>query len=584
MKAQIQQKPQINAENLELKNNKIEKVFVYPEGSIIYSASSDNAIYVLTDKNKLLIFEKNSTNKKFLTINISPSIKKDESKLQTKEKNSQIWSNDFGNHAFIKHDGCIYYYNPYFKEDQNLKEINLIYKEKYYLEPYSIAFNEEIKSQDEFEILLSDYNSEIYNIKFKIVDKKEIKIEYFEKVLTFKSKFELEQEEYLYKDKEIKDNEKEEEKNDLELDMDFEDINMISFEKGERIIDMKIHINKNNENDIEKVIIACTKNMIFKFIGKENTFAELFKKYSNNSEILLKSYRIFPNKSTSKNYNSTHLQILPSYTTTKNKQIAFGCMGGFGYCFGEIGDNKDNNNNNLSNIFVFNYRKPKYITESKIPLFTLNDNSASKINVYPIMACQSKLHIIILYDNCLLFINKITQRYIHSYKLTTKFIDMFYNKFKNSIYLYSNKEVHILSLEGEEKNAWTNYIEIGQYDLALNEVPKDDDERRAMIHKLKADYLYKEKKYELAGKEYSLSNEAFEHICYKFLREGKFSGLITYLEMIKTYKLNDFDIRSINNELFINKYLVYTWLAELLLNEENNKNENNELKMKIIII
>jgi hypothetical protein len=54
-------------------------------------------------------------------------------------------------------------------------------------------------------------------------------------------------------------------------------------------------------------------------------------------------------------------------------------MGGFGYCFGEIGDNKDNNNDNLSNIFVFNYRKPKYITESKIPLFTLNNNSASKI-------------------------------------------------------------------------------------------------------------------------------------------------------------------------------------------------------------
>jgi hypothetical protein len=59
MKTQIQQKPQINVENLELKNNKIEKVFVYPEGSIIYSASSDNAIYVLTDKNKLLIFENN---------------------------------------------------------------------------------------------------------------------------------------------------------------------------------------------------------------------------------------------------------------------------------------------------------------------------------------------------------------------------------------------------------------------------------------------------------------------------------------------------------------------------------------------
>ena len=57
-----------------------------------------------------------------------------------------------------------------------------------------------------------------------------------------------------------------------------------------------------------------------------------------------------------------------------------------------------------------------------------------------------------------------------------------------------------------------NYIEIGRFDLALNSISKDDYEKRAIIHKLKADYLYKQKKYELAGKEYSLSNEPFEHI------------------------------------------------------------------------
>ena len=180
--------------------------------------------------------------------------------------------------------------------------------------------------------------------------------------------------------------------------MDFDDINMISFEKGERIIDMRIYHNKNknNENDIEKIIIACTKNMIFKFIGKENTFGELFKKYSSGSEILSKSFRIFPNKSNSNNYNSTRLQILPSYTNTKNEKIVFGCMGGFGYCLGEIEDNIDDNtkNDNLSNIYVFNYRKPKYVSESKIPLFSFGDNSNSKNTLYPIMACQSKL-----YDN-----------------------------------------------------------------------------------------------------------------------------------------------------------------------------------------
>ena len=586
MKAQTPQNPQTKIEQLELKFKDVDKIFVSSEGSILYSTSCDNALYALTDQNKLLIFEKNSTNKKYITIDFTPGIKKDESKLQTKENKTQIWCNDLGNHILIKHNGCIYYYNPYFKEELKLKEIELNYNSKYYLEPYSIAFNEEINSQDEFEILLSDYNSEIYDIKFKIIDKKDVKIEFFEKVHTFKSKFELEQEEFLEKDKETKDNEKEEDKNDIELDMDFDDINMISFEKGERIIDMKIYHNKNknNENDVEKIIIACTKNMIFKFIGKEKTFVELFKKYSNGSEILSKSFRIFPNKSNSNNYNSTRLQILPSYTNTKNEKIVFGCMGGFGYCLGEIEDNIDDNtkNDNLSNIYVFNYRKPKYVAESKIPLFSFGDNSSSKSNLYPIMACQSKLHIFVLYDNCILFINKITHRSINTYKLSTKFIDMFYNKYKNSLYLYSNKEIHVLSLEGEEKCAWTNYVELGQYDLALDEIPKDDDETRANVHKLKADYLYKQKKYELAGKEYSLSNEHFEHICYKFLREGKFSGLISYLEMIKTYKLNDFNIRSINNELFINKYLVYTWLAELLLNEESNtnKNKNNELVFK----
>ena len=572
MKTQYQQ----NQESKELKFNKIDKIFINQDATNIYSTSSENALYILTDKNKILIFEKDSTNKNYIQINIDQYIQKDQTKFQTKENQNKIWNDDLGNHVIIKYNGNIFYYNPYFRSDLNLKEIILEYKSKYYLEPYSIAFNEEIKSQDEFEILLSDYYSEIYNIKFKIIDKKEIKIDYLEKVYSFKSKFELDQEKYSCKenDENNKEENKDEDKDKDELDFDFDDLNMVSFEEGERIIDMKIY----NKNKDEKIIIACTKNMIFKFIGKEKSYIDYFKKYSDNSDILFKSYRKFPNNSNSFNYNLTHLQILPSYTATKNQKTVFGCMGGYGYCIGEIEENienKENEVNNLDNILVLNYKKPKYMGEPKIPLFSMDDNS--KLNIDPIMACQSKLHIFILYDNCLLLINKITQRYVNTYKLSSKLKDMFYNKYKNSLFLYTDKEVFNLSLEGEDKYAWTNYIEIGNYDLALSEISKDDDDTKAIIHKLKADYLYKQKKYELAGKEYSLSNEPFEHICYKFLREGRLSGLISYLEMIKTYKLNDHNIRNINNELFINKYLVYTWLAELLLNEEN---KNNELILK----
>ena len=40
------------------------------------------------------------------------------------------------------------------------------------------------------------------------------------------------------------------------------------------------------------------------------------------------------------------------------------------------------------------------------------------MNSDPIMACQSKLHIFVLFDNCFLTINKITRRFVNSYKLT----------------------------------------------------------------------------------------------------------------------------------------------------------------------
>ena len=48
--------------------------------------------------------------------------------------------------------------------------------------------------------------------------------------------------------------------------------------------------------------------------------------------------------------------------------------------------------------------------------------------------------------------------------------------------------------------------------------------------------------------------------------------------MIKDYKLNDKNNQAINNELFINKYLVYTWLSTLLINEEKNEKMKKKLE------
>ena len=99
MKAQTQQNP----ETIDLKFNKIEKIFINQESTNIYSTSSENALYILTDKNKFLIFEKNSTNKNYLQINLDQYIQKDKTKLQTLEKENRIWSDEIGNHVLIKY-------------------------------------------------------------------------------------------------------------------------------------------------------------------------------------------------------------------------------------------------------------------------------------------------------------------------------------------------------------------------------------------------------------------------------------------------------------------------------------------------
>ena len=89
---------------IEFRFNLIERVFQNPDAKNIYSTSSESALYLLTDKSKFLIFEKNSTNKNYLQLNLVPCLPKEENKSQTKNNNSQIWVNDSGNHVLVKHE------------------------------------------------------------------------------------------------------------------------------------------------------------------------------------------------------------------------------------------------------------------------------------------------------------------------------------------------------------------------------------------------------------------------------------------------------------------------------------------------
>ena len=78
----------------------------------------------------------------------------------------------------------------------------------------------------------------------------------------------------------------------------------------------------------------------------------------------------------------------------------------------------------------------------------------------------------------------------------------------------------------------------------------------------------KRKKYLESATEYAFSDEIFEQVCLKFLSINNSKSLIRYLSLI-----NHFRIRGKNDSKdknFIEKYLINTWLLELLI----GKNEN----------
>ena len=58
---------------------------------------------------------------------------------------------------------------------------------------------------------------------------------------------------------------------------------------------------------------------------------------------------------------------------------------------------------------------------------------------------------------------------------------------------------------------------------------------------------------------------------------NQYQALLKYLNLTRTSKLSNYNKKDdIKN--YIPKYLVYTWIAELLIEQENNLEKNNELK------
>ena len=533
--------------------NKRPEINVYPlqkmhyqiSGKILYITSCvKNITFILTDEDSFYVIDnskEHGTNKYSLHSTIDP---KNKIKFQSNEIHSQIWCHKLGHHAIIKYKNEIYYYNPNLLKEK-VQELNFFYEDKY-LQPYAVAFNDDyFEPNDTGEILFSDYNSDIYKLQITISGQNAIRI--FGRIFSFK--------------------EKEETDNEL---------NYFNLSKGDRILDMKLlysskyNILSGNKGTEGKniIIMAITNNILFQFQGKDS-FENVFENYSIKDGSILKGYKSFLGNEKMDNFKFSKIQYINQYllsskedNKTETKGVLFGFMTKSGYILAR-----------LNNLF-------DYIPQNQFTVFTYvcnNNNEMEKVgrkgNNIPsiIKVCQSVNHIFFLYKERLVIVNKLTNRIIHIKYLNEQFFDMFYDEIQNGIFIYNGIHVYKIGLEHEFKYLWIDYVEVGNYELALKTVTSEDKNIKVKLHKIYAQHLFKEKKYIESAKEYAFSEEKFEEVCLKFLKINNTKALMHYLALVNYFRvINKTDNK---NKKFIIKYLINTWLLELFIGKKEDSKE-----------
>ena len=554
-------------------------------GNILYVTSipfPNKKIFILTDADKFYIIENNNISKpqvfqlKSEILNSGKSNSKG-IKFQTDSLESQIWSDKKGNHVIIKYKRICFYYNP--NMQNKIEELNLINFGNILIQPYAVIFNEDKCTDKDTEVfLVSDYNSSIYEVQLFLTETNEMIRSRFGEILKLK----------LNNTKNT----------NTQTTEDNLNLNFFEMDKDDRIIDFKLIT-----QDDTILLLAITKNLLFQFFGKKD-FRTVFNNYDVEIGDISKAVKkFFPQKQkcnqvkivkklkNGEKFEINRVEIEKKETSifskiqllkkeNKNEFDSFGFMTDCGYIIGEI--NKDLKPQN--NFNVFKYYKFEKETKEKSEIIH---------QIMPKAVCESNFNRFFLYTDYLVVQNKLTNTIKHDEHLKLDLIDIFDNE--DFIIVYDKKNIYKIPLDNENENLYEDYIQKGDYKTALL-LKKDDALLRPSLHKLYADNLFNNKQYLEAAIEYAFSNEIFENVCIKFLQINNTVGLIRYIILIMQFRLNHIkneknkdkkkesetngETNENEKEQFIERYLLHTWLLELLAEKLENE-KSDELVQEI---
>ena len=526
--------------------------------TILSMASTRSYIYFLTKSHN--IFRVNSVSLE--TISESYSIPDPKVKNNYKEHFDKIWADREGNHCIIRHNNAIYYFNSGLKESYEIDN----FRGK---EICAIALddrNTDTKSTKKF--LAVDYDNTIYECSLDIVID--------EKTKTKKIQEQVEELTRLHLTESGLEEDDDQDKKRAKIIND-------------RIYGIKFIYATNTTIDQGSdscYIMAVTKNRLYQFLGPGfKSFKQVFKRYENNPALINETCKHFPKK---ENIFRVEFDVLyknesMSIGDKKSKRLdvfnQFGWRTDSGYCFGEF---KHINSDTSSGL-------PLEVKEfTIIPFQKITDKGKKEIDLAPISVIHTVYHIFILYDDCLTVVSKLTSNIIHTEYFDTKYDQMIYNEFsevkeekdeneendnkkkkkgdKGSILLTSKEGVFQISLENENEDIWKDYLDIGDFEKA--KAYCNSDELKKKINKIDADKEFTQNKIVAANK-YAFSDEKLEIICLKYLKEGDFDALKTFLEIYKFENIKVEEGKSLSKRESLQLNLLATWMIELFLSQKN---------------
>ena len=151
---------------------------------------------------------------------------------------------------------------------------------------------------------------------------------------------------------------------------------------------------------------------------------------------------------------------------------------------------------------------------------------------------------------------------------------MIYHEFSKDngiILLNSRSGLYQISLKEENNDIWKDYLELGDFQAAQNLCKSEKLQQK--ISRINAEEEFNKNKKSSrkeAAQLFAFSDEKFEVVCLKYLKEKDLEGLKLYLECFKNKNLQiSEDDKEDTKEKTLQLSLINTWLVEITLNKEN---------------